>query len=40
MAKTATLNIRTDPIIKAQAEKIYQAFGITLTDAVNIFLRI
>ena len=39
MAKTATLNIRTDPIIKAQAEKIYQAFGITLTDAVNIFLR-
>ena len=39
MAKTATLNIRTDPITKAQAEKIYQAFGITLTDAVNIFLR-
>jgi len=39
MSKTATLNIRTDPSIKAQAEKIYQGFGITLTDAVNIFLR-
>ena len=39
MPKTATLNIRTDPIVKAQAEKIYQSFGITLTDAVNIFLR-
>lgn len=39
MSKTATLNIRTDPIIKAQAEQIYQSFGITLTDAVNIFLR-
>ncbi|MEG2622216.1 MAG: type II toxin-antitoxin system RelB/DinJ family antitoxin [Clostridia bacterium] len=39
MAKTATLNIRTDPSIKAQAERIYQDFGITLTDAINIFLR-
>lgn len=39
IAKTATLNIRTDPIVKAQAEQIYQGFGITLTDAVNIFLR-
>lgn len=39
MPKTATLNIRTDPAIKAQAEMIYQGFGITLTDAVNIFLR-
>ena len=39
MAKTATLNIRTDPVVKSQAEQIYQSFGITLTDAVNIFLR-
>jgi len=39
MAKTATLNIRTDPDVKSQAEQIYQNFGITLTDAVNIFLR-
>jgi DNA-damage-inducible protein J len=39
MAKTATPNIRTDPVVKSQAEQIYQSFGITLTDAVNIFLR-
>ncbi len=39
MAKSATLNIRTDPAIKRQAERIYQSFGITLSDAVNIFLR-
>jgi len=39
MPKTATLNIRTDPNTKLQAEQIYQGFGITLTDAVNIFLR-
>ena len=39
MSKTAMLNIRTDPDVKRQAENIYQSFGITLTDAVNIFLR-
>ena len=39
MAKTATLNIRTDPAVKAQAEQVYRNFGITLTDAVNIFLH-
>ena len=39
MAKTAVLNIRTDPDVKAQAEAVYQQFGITLSDAVNIFLR-
>ena len=39
MAKTATLNIRTDPDVKSQAELIYRSFGIALTDAVNIFLR-
>ena len=39
MSKTATLNIRTDPVVKQAAERIYREFGITLTDAVNIFLR-
>ena len=39
MSKTATLNIRTDPDVKARAEHIYRSFGITLSDAVNIFLR-
>lgn len=39
MAKSANLNIRTDPDVKQQAEHLYASFGITLTDAVNIFLR-
>jgi DNA-damage-inducible protein J len=39
MAKTASLNIRIDPETKAGAEELYSAFGITITDAVNMFLR-
>jgi len=39
MAKTASLNIRIDPETKAGAENLYSSFGITVTDAVNMFLR-
>jgi DNA-damage-inducible protein J len=39
VSKSANLNIRTDPDIKMKAERLYKSFGITLTDAVNIFLR-
>ena len=39
MAKTASLNIRIDPNTKYAAEKLYESFGITITDAVNMFLR-
>lgn len=39
MAKTANLNIRIDPDIKEQAEQLFSRFGITTTDAVNIFLH-
>jgi DNA-damage-inducible protein J len=39
MPKTAILNIRIDPETKLGAEKLFGAFGITITDAVNIFLR-
>lgn len=39
MAKTANLNIRIDPETKSGAEQLFSSFGITLTDAVNIFLR-
>jgi DNA-damage-inducible protein J len=38
MAKTASLNIRLDPEIKKNAERLFSQFGITITDAVNIFL--
>ncbi len=39
MAKTASLNIRIDPETKAGAEELFGTFGITVTDAVNMFLR-
>ncbi|HZK70971.1 MAG TPA: type II toxin-antitoxin system RelB/DinJ family antitoxin [Clostridia bacterium] len=39
MAKTANLNIRIDPITKENAEKLFSNFGITVTDAINIFLN-
>ena len=39
MAKTANLNIRIDPDTKESAEMLYKNFGITVSDAVNIFLR-
>ena len=39
MAKTASLKIRIDPETKAGAEKLFGYFGITVTDAVNMFLR-
>lgn len=38
MAKTSNLNIRIEPDIKEQAEQLFSQFGITITDAVNIFL--
>ena len=39
MAKSANLNIRIDPETKQSAESLYRNFGITVSDAVNIFLR-
>lgn len=39
MAKTANINIRIDPETKSSAEKLFASFGITVTDAINIFLR-
>lgn len=39
MAKTTNINIRIDPEIRTGAEQLFSRFGITLTDAINIFLR-
>ena len=39
MAKTASLNIRIDPETKSSVEQLYGSFGITVTDAINMFLR-
>jgi len=37
MAKTANLNMRVDDQLAESARAIYRAFGITITDAVNMF---
>ena len=39
MAKTSSLNIRIDPEVKSMVDGIYSSFGITVADAVNIFLH-
>jgi DNA-damage-inducible protein J len=39
MPKTATLSIRVDPKIKSEAETLYSMYGLSLGDAVNVFLH-
>ena len=39
MAKTANINIRVDPEVKLTVDGIFSSFGITVADAVNIFLH-
>ena len=36
---TTNLNIRTDKEIKEQADKIFSELGLSMTTAINIFLR-
>jgi DNA-damage-inducible protein J len=36
---TTNLNIRTDKEIKDQAERIFAELGLSMTTAVNMFLR-
>ncbi len=39
MAKSATINMRVDPVIKSDAEGIFSSLGMTLTEAINVFLH-
>ena len=39
MAKDSVINIRTDLETKKAIESLYSQFGITISDAVNIFFR-
>ena len=39
IAKTTSLNIKIDQDIKKQADALFNAMGMTLTTAVNIFVR-
>jgi DNA-damage-inducible protein J len=36
---TANINIRIDSGIKAQAQQIFEALGLDMTTAINLFLR-
>ncbi|MCL2106033.1 MAG: type II toxin-antitoxin system RelB/DinJ family antitoxin [Oscillospiraceae bacterium] len=38
MTKTTSLHIRIDPVVKKQAEELFALFGITISDAVHMFL--
>ena len=37
--QTTNLNIRTNHEIKSQAEAVFNELGLTMTSAINIFLR-
>jgi len=39
MPKTANINLRVDPNIKAEANAVFSALGISTADAINIFLH-
>ena len=38
MAKTASMYIRIDPQVKSDVESIYSRYGMSITDAINVFL--
>jgi len=38
MARTEVIHVRTEPEIKAQAESLYKSMGVSLSDAINMFL--
>jgi len=38
MAKTSSLYIRIDPQVKSDVEAIYSQYGMSITDAINVFL--
>ena len=38
-AKTASINVRVTKDVKAQAEELFDSFGITLSEAINMFLH-
>lgn len=39
MEKTATLNIRVNPIVKERAEKVLSQLGVPMTTAIDMYLN-
>lgn len=38
VAKSASMYIRIDPAVKTEVEAIYSRYGMSVTEAINIFL--
>ena len=36
MAKTSSINLRVDPVLKTQVEELYAHFGLSITDVINL----
>ena len=39
MAKTDTLHVRVEPSVKQKAEKTLSDLGLSITEAINVFLN-
>ena len=39
MAKVANIYVRVKPEIKKQAEQVFDSFGMTVSEAINVFLH-
>lgn len=39
MTNNATINIRTDANTKNKAEKLFDSFGMSMSTAINVFLK-
>jgi len=39
MPKNSSLSLRLDPQVKAEVEAIYARYGLSVTEAINIFLH-
>jgi DNA-damage-inducible protein J len=39
MPKTASINIRVEPHLKSSAEALFSCYGMSVAEAVNIFLH-
>ena len=39
MPKTANINLRIEPEMKAKADDVFSSLGLSVTDAINVFLH-
>lgn len=39
MSKTAAISMRVDPQVKSEAESIFGSLGLSLAEAINVFLH-